>query len=209
MRKAIVIALAVLLMLGGGVWFLGREPAGSDAYSVLDEEDEGGTRKCGLVFLDALAQDAAGNDLVIKVTSSTELFEGRYPVALFGVEALRVTAAEPGLGAGLRVVDAGLVAGGLDTRQRMRRPKGEVDSFIATSTEIDEMLTLPIDMLEGARLTVRLAEEADDRPLELPRVSATAGNRLIACFNGIQARVNAAAQAEQSGAGGEAEPGAN
>jgi hypothetical protein len=195
MRKVIVIAIAVLLVLGGGVWFLGREPAGSDAYSVLADEDEAGTRKCGLVFLDTLARDAAGNDLYIKVTASTELLEGTYPVALFGVEGLRVTAPESRSGESLRIVDAGLVAGELDTRQRMRRPEGDVDAFFATSTKIDDMLTLALDMLEGADLTLRLADESDDRAFALPRVAATPANRLIACFKGMQERINAAVAA--------------
>lgn len=204
MRKAIIGAAIILLLLAAGVWFLFQDPAGSDAYSVLAEEDADGTSKCGLVFLDALAQDPAGNDLYFKVTASIELLEGTYPVVLFAVEGLRVTAPETQSGESLRVADASLVAGGLDTRRQMRRPEGDVDAFFATSTKIDEMVTLPIEMLEGANLTVRLADEAEERPYVLPRVGGAAGDKLITCFQGMQARVNAVAAGEKSGADGKA-----
>jgi len=195
MRKVIVIAIAVLLALGVGVWFLGREPAGSEAYSVVAEDDESGTQKCGLEYMKTLAQDAAGHDLFFKVTSSTELLEGIYPVALFAVYGLRITNPEAESGEHLGIVDAGLAAGAVDTRQGMRRPEGDIEAFIATSTEINDLLSLPIDLLDGSTLTLRLADEAEDRTFALPRVAATPANRLIACFTGMQERINAAVAA--------------
>lgn len=197
MRKFILIALAVVVLLGVGVWFLGRDPAGSEAYSVVAQSDEGGARKCGLEYMETLAQDAAGNDLYFKVTSSTELLDGIYPVALFAVHGLRITDPDAQTGEYLQFVEAGLAAGAVDTRQGMHRPEGDVDAFVATSTEIDEMLTLPLDMLEGAELTVRLAGEAGERSFALPRVGWASGDELVECFKGMQARVNAAAAGTQ------------
>jgi hypothetical protein len=195
MRKFIVIALAVLLLLAGGVWFLGREPAGSEDYSVVAESDEGGAQKCGLEYMQTLAQDAAGHDLYFKVTSSTELLEGIYPVALFAVYGLRILNPEAQSGEYLKIVDAGLAAGTADTRDGMRQPEGDVDAFIASSTEINDLLTLPIDLLDGSKLTLRLADEPDDRTFPLPPVAATPANRLIACFKGMQERIDAAVEA--------------
>jgi len=195
MRKVVIIAIAVLLVLGVGVWFLAQEPAGSEAYSVLAESDESGAQKCGLEYMQTLAQDAAGHDLYFKVTSSTELLEGIYPVALFAVYGLRILNPEAQSGEYLKIVDASLAAGAVDTHQGMHRPAGDVDAFIATSTEIDDLLSLPIDLLDGSQLTLRLADEPDDRTFPLPRVAATPANQLITCFKGMQERIDAAVEA--------------
>lgn len=204
MRKVLIIALAVLFALGGGIWWLVQDPAGSQAYSVLAETDEGGTRKCGLTYLDALATDAAGHELYLKVTVSTELLEGKQPVAVFGVEGIRVMNPETKSGENLRISEASLVAGELDTRTLMRRPSGDIDAFFAISTEVSGATTLPLDMLDGSRLTVQLAGESEPRSFALPGVGSRDGGDLIACFRGMQARVQALA-AEKSGSGSDAE----
>lgn len=191
MRTALIAFAAVSILAIGGWWFMTSDAQDSNAYTAVAEADGTGVKRCGIDYLARLGKDAAGHDLAFKVSAATEMVGGKTLVVFFAVTGLRLTHGDNG--EKLKIADAAVEAGDLKTRgSSMFRPKGESDGFIETSLSEDEMLTLPLQMMNGSTLSVRLAGENAERTYTLPRAADASWQKVSDCFKRMQKQLEAA-----------------
>lgn len=196
MRWALVVVAAVLILAIGGWWFMTSDAQDSNAYTAVAEMNGTDVKRCGIDYLARLGKDDAGHDLAFKVSAATEMVEDKTPIVFFAVTGLRLTHGDSG--EKLKIADAAVEAGELKTRgSSMFRPKGGGDSFIETSISQDEMLTLPLAMMNGSTLSLRLAGEQRDRVYTLPRAADAPWQKVSACFKRLHKQLETAEQGEK------------
>lgn len=195
MRRVTGIVAAVLILSAGSLWSGKVHAQDSTAYTPAVETDSAGVKRCGVDYLATLGKDNSGHALVFKVSSATELMGGKTAVVFFAVMGLRLTHNDRG--EKLKIADAALDTGNLKTRgSSMFRPKGASDGFIETSLSEDEMLTLPLAMLNGSTLSVKLAGEKNELVYALPRSDDASWNKVSDCFKRMHKQLEAAESAK-------------
>lgn len=196
MRRGQIVLSAVLVLSADGLWCGASYAQDSTAYTPVVETGNAGVTRCGVDYLDKLGKDDAGHDLAFKVSSATEMASEKAVIVFFAVTGLRLTHGDTG--EKLKIADAAIEAGGLKTRgSSMSRPKGNSDSFIEISLSEDEMLTLPLAMLNGSILSVRLAGEKKDLIYALPRATDDSWQKVSDCFKRLHKQLEAAEQGEK------------
>jgi hypothetical protein len=135
------------------------------------------TFSCGLTHFALLGRDAEERLIRITATASGELIEGA-PFARFSVSAVA-----PGSGERIDIAEAALVTGAVRTQDVMSPARGEDGTFVAIRRGESAALTLPLDMLAGTTLSLRLTGDIAAREVPLPRVADNrVARQIINCF---------------------------
>jgi len=179
-----LVFLALVFVAAGAVWRGTGVEAGATSYAAQLARVDADNFSCGLTHFALMGRDAEERLIRITATASGELVEGA-PFARFSVSAVA-----PGTGERIDIAEAALVTGTVRTQDMMSPVRGEERTFVAIRRGQSEALTLPLDMLAGTVLSLRLAGDIAAREVPLPRVADNrVARQIINCFTELAMRL--------------------